>query len=251
MAEVGLLPFAGIALQVSKAVLPRYRSQARRRFAVTEPRTYSAVALQFAILTPNNTSPTSLQEEPIVPEFRQDPIINVIHNSMRKGINLTLEHECYASAIVLILSAIDAMAYLSMEEDQQDVYADDFIAWADRYIHFPGKHQLTGTDLYGARCAMLHNFGAQSKMSRNGKCRVILWMDRAQPPILFRPNVNPGYVMVSIVALRDALFEGMDRFLINLYKNPKSKEARLADKRFQSFVHTTPVDDVISRAPTT
>jgi hypothetical protein len=27
MAEVGLLPFARIALQVSKAVLPRYRSR--------------------------------------------------------------------------------------------------------------------------------------------------------------------------------------------------------------------------------
>jgi hypothetical protein len=36
----------------------------------------------------------------------------------------------------------------------------------------------------------------------------------------------------------------MDRFLIKLYKDPKSKEARLADKRFQSFVHKTPTDEV-------
>ena len=31
MAEVGLLPFARVALQVSKAVLPRYRSRFSKR----------------------------------------------------------------------------------------------------------------------------------------------------------------------------------------------------------------------------
>jgi hypothetical protein len=31
MAEVGLLPFARIALQVSRAVLPRYRSRFSKR----------------------------------------------------------------------------------------------------------------------------------------------------------------------------------------------------------------------------
>lgn len=83
-------------------------------------------------------------------------------------------------------------------------------------------------------------------MSRNGQCRVVIWMDKAVPPIIFRPEVQPGYVMVLIVALKDALFEGMDRFLINLCNDPNSKEAKLADKRFQAFVHKTPTEDVMS-----
>jgi len=114
-------------------------------------------------------------------QFSQDPIINVVHNSIRKGINVTLEHDCDASAVILILSAIDAMAYLTMPKDQRDVRPDDFIKWADQYIRFPGEEQLTGADLYGARCAMLHSFGAQSKMSRKGQCRVILWMTKPAP----------------------------------------------------------------------
>lgn len=179
-------------------------------------------------------------------KFSQDPIINVIHNSIRKGINVTLENGCDASGIILILSAIDAMAYLSMPEVQQDVTADDFIKWADQYIRFPGPDQLTGADLYGARCAMLHSFGVQSRMSRSGRCRVVIWMDEAEPQILFRPDVQPGYVMVSIVALRNTLFEGMDRFLIDVYKNPNSREAKLADRRFRSFVHKMATEDVMS-----
>jgi len=186
----------------------------------------------------------------MVTPFSQDPIINVIHNSIRRGINVTLENECEASAIILMLSAIDAMAYLVMPESQQDARADDFISWADQYIRFPGKDQVTGADLYAARCAMLHSFGAQSRMSRSGQCRVVIWMDKAVPPIIFRPDVQPGYVMVSIVALRDALFEGMDRFLINLYRDPNSKEAKLADRRFQSFVHKTPTEQVMSNVAT-
>jgi hypothetical protein len=99
----------------------------------------------------------------------------------------------------------------------------------------------------GARCAMPHSFGAQSRMSRNGQCRVILWMDNADPPILFRPELHSiEYVMVSIVALKDAVFRGIDRFLIKLYKDPKSKEAQLADKRLQSFVHKMPTGEVMS-----
>ena len=186
----------------------------------------------------------------MVTQFSQDPIINVIHNSIRKGVNVTLENECDGSAVILMLSAIDTMAYLSMPEGQEDVQRDDFTRWADRYMQFPGKDQLTGADLYGARCAMLHSFGAQSKMSRTGQCRVILWMDKANPPVFFRPDLQLRYVFVSIAALRDALFEGMDRFLIDLYKNPNSKEAKLADKRFQSFVHKMATDDVMANSAT-
>ena len=89
------------------------------------------------------------------------------------------------------------------------------------------------------------HFGAQSKMSRTGQYRVILWMDKSIPPVILEPKF-PTFVMVSIPALRDVLFEGMDRFLIDLYKNPGSKEARLADMRFQKFVHKMPTDQVMS-----
>jgi hypothetical protein len=74
-------------------------------------------------------------------------------------------------------------------------------------------------------------------------------MDKAEPHILFS-DAQPRYVMVSIAALRNALFEGMDRFLIDVYKNPNSKEAKLADKRFESFVHKMKTEDVISTRET-
>jgi hypothetical protein len=35
-------------------------------------------------------------EKMMVTEFSKDPMINVIHDSIRKEINVTLEHECGA-----------------------------------------------------------------------------------------------------------------------------------------------------------
>jgi len=177
--------------------------------------------------------------------FSEDPVINALHKGIRRGINVTIENNCISSAVVLILSAIDTMAYLAMPETQEDVTRKDFVEWAEKYIRFPGREQLTGLDLYGARCAMLHSFGAQSRLSREGQCRVILWTAPAVPSILSQPHV-PGYVLVAVDALRDALFLGMDRFLIDIYKEPLSNRAKLVDKRFNSLVQEMSTADVIS-----
>jgi hypothetical protein len=75
-------------------------------------------------------------------------------NSIRRGIDVALENRCLGSAVILILSAMDTMAYISMPQAQQDVTRTDFMNWADRYIRFSGTEKLTGADLYGARCSI-------------------------------------------------------------------------------------------------
>jgi hypothetical protein len=100
--------------------------------------------------------------------FSEDPVINALHKGIRRGINVAIENNCVSSAVILILSAIDTMAYLAMPEIQEDVTRKDFVEWAEKYIRFPGREQLTGLDLYGARCAMLHSFGAQSRLAEKG-----------------------------------------------------------------------------------
>lgn len=176
--------------------------------------------------------------------FSQDAVNNAIYRGICQGIEITIEKECFGSAVILILSAIDAMAYLAMPEDQEDVTRMDFIQWAEKYIRFPND-QLPGADLYGARCAMLHAYGSQSKMSREGKCRVILWMGQSEPPI--RTHVNtPGYVMVSIPTLRNSLFDGISRFLIDVFREPNSDRAKLINQRLNKLVQKMDAEEVLN-----
>lgn len=172
-------------------------------------------------------------------DLTRDPIVNTVQNGIKRGIRVALENECLASAVLLTLSGMDAMAFVGMPAGQDDVTRSDFIAWADRYIHFPCKEQLSGMDLYGARCGALHSFGSASRLSREGKCRQVGYMSRCTPEVVFRPAVSAELVLVSVPALADAFFTGVDRYLVDLFSD--TKRAALAEERFQLLFQSHPV----------
>lgn len=172
-------------------------------------------------------------------DLSRDPIINVVYNGIKKGICVALDNECYAAAVILTYSGIDTMAYLSMPSNQEDVTKGDFIAWAEKYINFPGKEQLTGLEIYGARCGMLHTYSVFSKLSREGKCRVMGYMDKKPgPPVMYKPKISKDLVMISIKALTDAFFNGVDKFLVDLFAD--KQKGKVAEERFKKLVHTIP-----------
>jgi hypothetical protein len=165
----------------------------------------------------------------------------VIQNQIKKGVRVALDNECYSSAIILIYSGIDTMAFLSMPPKQLDVTRDDFIQWADRYLIFPCKEQVRGIEFYGARCAMLHTFTISSKLSRRGDARQIGYVDKSVPEITYNPSISKDLVMVSIAALAESFFQGVDKFLIDVFSD--SKRAPLVEDRLQSLVHLLPMKE--------
>jgi len=114
----------------------------------------------------------------------------------------------------------------------------DFIAWAKNYIQISGSEQLTGEDLYGARCSMLHAYGVRSRMSRAGKCRLIGYMNKSEPPVRFNPKVSKELVLVSLPALAAAFFAGVDRYLVDIFAD--GRRAPLAEERFKGLLHQLP-----------
>ena len=174
-------------------------------------------------------------------DISTDPLINAVHNGIKRGIRVALENDCLGSAVILILSGIDAMAYVGMPAGQEDVTRNDFITWVDRYIKFSCSEQLSGWDLYGARCAMLHSYATASDLSRKGKCRQIGYMDKSVPEIRFNPSVSMDLVLVSVPALADAFFSGIDQFLVDVFADKKKRP--IADQRLQKLVQATPLTE--------
>ena len=168
----------------------------------------------------------------------RDPIVNVVYTGIKHPIRLLMDSECFPAAVTLIYSGMDAMAFLNMPPKQTDVTGDDFIKWAERYIRFPCQEQLSGLDLYGARCSVLHAHGIKSKLSRQGRCRMIGYSDHMVPEVSYRPNVSRELVMVSIRALADAFFSGVDRFLVDLFSDVAN--ATLPEERLKWMHHTLP-----------
>jgi hypothetical protein len=169
--------------------------------------------------------------------FRDDPLFKVVEDGIKRDIDVALEHERYRAAVILIYAGIDSMAYLGLPEGQTEVKGEDFIRWADRYIRLPSYQQLSGEELYGARCGMLHTSGIESKRSRAGRCRVVGYTYRGVPGAVYDRNVHPNFVLVSVEALKAAFFAGVNEFLIAAFASPERRprvEARM-DTMVQIF----------------
>lgn len=164
----------------------------------------------------------------------QDPLTQLVHFNIKKGINVCLDNGCVSSAVILVYSGMDTMTYLNLPAGREAVNRTEFMRWAGRYIRFHCKEQLSGADLYGARCAMLHQHGVTSTLYREGKCRRIAYMNESVPEVRFNRNVSSDVVVVSARALAEAFFQWMDDFLVDIFSNPE--RTKLVETRLRSVV---------------
>ena len=171
----------------------------------------------------------------------QDPIINVVHNGIKRGIRVAVENGCFVDAAILVYSGIDSMAYLGMPESQQDVERKDFVEWAEQYISIPVPNAPTGLEYYAERCGVVHSHSASSRLFRNGEVRMLFYTSERYPPVRFDPDVDDTIVIVSIPVLAEAFSQGIDRFIVDIYKD--KKRARIADDRFQNILHSNSAEE--------
>ncbi|MCR4316573.1 MAG: hypothetical protein NUW37_09520 [Planctomycetes bacterium] len=155
-----------------------------------------------------------------------EPVYNVVQNGIIRGIKVAIENECFGSAVILIYSGIDTMAYIAMPENRTEVKSEDFISWVDRYIKFKCNEQVTGEELWGARCGMLHSFGPESSKSRRKEnpVRLIGYTDHSIPEVRYDPSISTSLVMVSIKALAESFVEGANKFIVCEYANVERRE---------------------------
>ena len=147
----------------------------------------------------------------------EDALFNAVYGGIKRGIEVALEHETYGAALVLIYSGLDAMANLGRPNGQAEVTAENFITWCDRYLNIPSDIAVSGEEWYSARCAVLHTYGSESRMTRSGSARQLGHMVGGYPPIRYDASVSDELVMIEIGALAEAFFTGIDDFLVALH----------------------------------
>ena len=85
---------------------------------------------------------------------------------------------------------------------------------------------------------MVHSYTIASALSRQGKCREVLYVAELVPEVKYTPN-KPNVVLVSITGLAEAFFRGMDRFIIEIFGDPI--RSPLAKKRLETLIHYAPI----------
>jgi hypothetical protein len=173
--------------------------------------------------------------------IKADPVYSAIQDGIKADIEFCLQHKRLRATVILIYAGIDTMATLDMPAGQGEVTREDFIRWTERYIRFQSKERPTGLDLYGARCGYLHSYGSESRLSKQGKCRQIGYVDQCDPEVRYDAKASTELMIVSIGALKRAFFEGIDAFLVDVYAN--KKKAPVVDGRLTKLFCSYDMDE--------
>lgn len=117
------------------------------------------------------------------------------------------------AALALAFVCIDTMAFLSLPADRDKQGRSDFIDWADTYLqgHADQPYQYRGTDVYGARCALLHAFGSEvGYHQQNPDVKKFGYHDGGKHA--FDPSVDERLVLIGTVSFLNDVVHAVGAF---------------------------------------
>lgn len=118
------------------------------------------------------------------------------------------------AAVTMAFVCIDTMAFLSMPAGQASQTRDDFITWVNAYLkgHPDQPYQYDGTDVYAARCAVLHAFGAEAQLHRNDRnIRKLGYHDGGLHA--FNSDVSPNLVIIGVASFLNDVVIAVESFM--------------------------------------
>ena len=152
-------------------------------------------------------------------------------------IKVALDNGAPMGAVILSYAAIDAMAYLSMPETKTEVTRKDYVDWTERYLKADSSqpYQYKGIDIYGARCGLLHRYGATSNISDKGDCKVFGYHDGSEH--MHNPSIDESLVLISMKRFVNDFFGAMKAFLSDVIADEGLRDR--VDKRMGNILHVS------------
>lgn len=144
------------------------------------------------------------------------------------------------AALILCFSYLDAMASLTMPENQARGTRTDFINWVNKYMKTDPvqPYQYDGMDFYGARCGLIHQYSPYSDLSKAGSCKLFAYS--TYPDHAYNPADDSTLVVVSAPRLIQDFFKAMTLFMKELLSDPQLMT--LVSKRMTALFAIESVD---------
>jgi hypothetical protein len=145
------------------------------------------------------------------------------------------------AAAQLILSAVDVIAGIDRPLEKEDTTGDIFIRWCDEHMAISGRdQQLTGLDLWGARCGFLHGYTPLAKVVREGRARMLGYVDEAENPVMGSTE-TPDLLIVSLRSLFSSLTKGMAASMKRA--NCDAEIGNIVNQRMAMMFHSIDISD--------
>jgi len=129
-----------------------------------------------------------------------------------------------SSCLILTYATIDILAWLNRDEAHKDVTHSDFEEWVNQYLLANSNLACTATDLYGARCGLLHSYSAGSRLSRKGEAVELWYSWNAGQEKDLQDKINELGVNIKTIQMEKlfaALKAGIKQFLDDVRANER------------------------------
>lgn len=160
------------------------------------------------------------------PPATVDSMVQGFFVSTSKAIALLYSNGLYGHLLVVMYSAIDTMGLLDAPPGQVDATGAGFKSWVRKYLLIDPRANFDATDMWAARCAVLHTFTSESKLSREGNAKELQYFggDKESPFAkqfaAITPTLHGGkHVPVHFEDLCAVFFEGIKCFALDLLQN--------------------------------
>ena len=151
------------------------------------------------------------------------------------AVDQCIELNLIQSAMILLYSGIDALAWLNRPSNVDDVHRCHFTDWVQCYFLPDSGFGCTADDLYGARCGLLHSNTPESGRHRQGKaCKVFYFRHTSQETkgiVQLRLNEASHPFLINVNQFVAALKTAVSRFLKDLERD--TRKAELIYERIQ------------------
>ena len=142
------------------------------------------------------------------------------------------------AAATLCYVCIDTLAYLSMPLAQKNTTKKDFIEWVDAYLkpHPDQPYKYRGIDVYAARCAVLHTWGAEAEIHRQDT--TVMMFGYSDGGLHHHsPEVSERLVIIGVPSFINDLVIGIEKFL-TAAKDDEGLRARLESRINSVMAHS-------------
>ena len=164
-----------------------------------------------------------------------------VTQNLLEVIQYCLDKVALGPALILLYSGIDTMAWLDRDVKHDDVLPGDFENWVKDFM-LPGTNlRCKPSDLYAARCSVLHSHAAESRLSRKQAAKPIFYAfgNRTSQELQEHIDESKDYsdtIAIQIESLVDAFRKGIERFNQNLSEN--SERANKVHQRAKKMLVT-------------
>lgn len=146
------------------------------------------------------------------------------------------------AAVAMAYICIDTLANLARPIDKEKSTRADFKAWVDSYLkgHPDQPYQYRGKDVYAARCALLHTYGAEAELHYED-ADIIKFVYHNGGKHEYRPDVEPRLVIIGTKSFTNDVVIGVESFLQECQNDQGLRER--VEPRLAHVLQVTPYPD--------